>query len=52
MVQKDWWCLGSAGMQVQSLAQHSGLRIWHWSKLQLTSDPWPGNSISHRVAKK
>ena len=27
-------------------AQHSGLRIW------LRSDPWPGNSICHEVAKK
>ena len=31
MVQQDWWCLGSAGTQVQSLglAQRSGLRMWH-----------------------
>ena len=28
VVQGDWWHLGSAGMQVQSLAWHSGLRIW------------------------
>ena len=27
MVQWNWWCLGSTGSQVQSLAQHSGLRI-------------------------
>ena len=27
MVQRDRQCLGSAGMQVQSLARHSGLRI-------------------------
>ena len=29
VVQPDWWHLESAGMKVQSLAQHSGLRIWH-----------------------
>ena len=29
MVQRDWWHLRSARMQVQSLAWHSGLRIWH-----------------------
>ena len=29
MVQWDWWCLWSARMQVQSLAQHSGLWIQH-----------------------
>ena len=27
MVQWDWQCLCSAGMQIQSLAQHNGLRI-------------------------
>ena len=27
MVQRDWWCLGSTGMQVRSPAKHSGLRI-------------------------
>ena len=27
MAQQDQWLLGSAGMQVRSLAQHSGLRI-------------------------
>ena len=27
--QWGWWCLGNAGMQVQSLARHSGLRIQH-----------------------
>ena len=29
MVQWDQWCLRSAGAQVCSLAQHSGLRIQH-----------------------
>ena len=29
VVQQDRQCLGSTGMQVRSLAQHSGLRIWH-----------------------
>ena len=27
VAQQDGWCLGSAGTQVQALAQHSGLRI-------------------------
>ena len=27
VAQQDQWLLGSAGMQVRSLAQHSGLRI-------------------------
>ena len=47
MVQWDWWHPGSSGAQVQSLAQHSGLRIW-----SLGSDPWPGNAISHRRPKE
>ena len=46
--------------EVQSLAWHSGLRIWccHSCKLQLKlqvwlgSDPWPRNSICLGVAKK
>ena len=28
MAKEDWWHLGSAGMQVQSPARHSELRIW------------------------
>ena len=28
VVQGDQLCLGSAGLHVQSLAPHSGLRIW------------------------
>ena len=28
MVQQDWRHLGNTGIQVQSLAQHSGLRMW------------------------
>ena len=40
------------------LAQHSGLKdaalpwLQHKSRLHLGSDPWPGNSIWHGVAKK
>ena len=56
------WCngissIGRARLQVQSPAQHSGLRIWHfcplWLRLQLRlgTDLWPGNSICHRAAK-
>ena len=29
MVHLDWQCFCSTETQVQSLAQHSGLRIWH-----------------------
>ena len=29
VAQRDWQCLWSAGMLVQSLVQHSGLRIRH-----------------------
>ena len=29
MALRDWWCLGSTGTQVPSLAQHSRLRIQH-----------------------
>ena len=32
------WCLGSAGMQVQSPAQQSGLRTWHCHSLGLGLD--------------
>ena len=28
------------------------LELWLGSQLQLGSDPWPGNSICHGVAKK
>ena len=50
VAQWDWQHLGSTGMQVQSLAQHHGLRIpllqlqLRW-QLQLGSDPWPRNSV-------
>lgn len=29
MAQRDQRCLGNNGVQVLSLARHSGLRIWH-----------------------
>ena len=29
VAQQEQWCLGRAGTQVQSPAQHSGLRIWY-----------------------
>lgn len=54
-MQCSWRCLGSAGTQIQSLAQCSGLRIPHCHPCdlgpQLGSDLWPGNSICCRVAK-
>ena len=45
-------------MQVQPLAQHSGLKdpalpqVQQRLQLCLKSDPWPGNSICIRAAKK
>ena len=58
VVQQHWRHLGSTGTQVRSLAQHSGLRIWHCCscglglKLQLRSDPWPGNPYVEGQPKK
>ena len=46
------------GMQIQFPAWHSGfkdpglLQLWHRLQLQLGSDPWPGNSLCCRAAKK
>ena len=54
VMQRDQQHLWSTGMQVQSPAQHGGLRIqhllqlWHRLKLWLRSDPWPGNFICQR----
>ena len=56
--QWDWRHLCSARKQVWSPVWHSGLKdlalpqLWYRSQLQLRSDPWPRNSICHRVAKK
>ena len=49
--------LGSPGTQVQSLPQHSGLRILHWSSCSLGHNGsldliWPGSSMCHGAAKK
>ena len=57
VVQGIKWCLWNAEMQVQPLAQHSGLRIMcchSCSRLQLhlRFDPWPGNSLCHEDTKK
>ena len=57
VVQGIKWCLWNAEMQVQPLAQHSGLRIMcchSCSRLQLhlRFDPWPGNSLCHEATKK
>ena len=38
VVQQDWQPLGSTGMQVRSLAQHSGLRIQHCHSCGLGCD--------------
>ena len=58
MVQWDWRCLCSGRTQVRSLAGHSGLKdpemlqLWCRSQLSLGSDPWPGNPIGRRAARK
>ena len=42
--------------QVQSLARHSRLRIWHYCSCSLVAQiyliPWPKSSICHGAAKK
>ena len=52
--QRDQLHLCSTRTQVQSLAQHSGLRNPAVAQVTtgLRSDPWPGNSIYCRVTKK
>ena len=58
VVQQDWWRLCSTRTQVWFLAQQSGLKdpvlLQPQSRWQLWfgSDPWPGNSICCRAAKK
>ena len=58
MAQWDQQHLCSSRTQVQSLAQHHGLKdpallqLWPRSQLWLRSDPWPGNSICHGVVIK
>ena len=45
----------TAEVQVQSLAQHSGLKdpalllVWYRSQLQLGFSPWPGNFLVLQV---
>ena len=38
VTQRDWCHLESTGMQVRSLAWHSGLRIWHCHSCDLGQD--------------
>ena len=49
MAQWDWWWLWSAGTQVQSLAQCSGLRIWHCHSNSCGSDLIPGQRILYAL---
>ena len=55
VVEQGWQCLGNAGMgmQIPSLAQHSGLRIWHCCSCSLGcscgSDLIPGLGIPYAV---
>jgi len=57
VAQQDCATLQSVKTQVRSQAGHSGskdpalLKLWYRSKLQLGSDPWPGNSICCWTAK-
>ena len=46
----DWGHLGSTGTQIQSLAQHSKLRMGRCRRSSLGH--WPGNSMCCRAAKK
>ena len=54
VVQRDWQHLGSAGMQVRSLAWHSGLRIWRCHSCGLgcdcSSDLIPGLGTPHATS--
>ena len=58
VTQRDQQHLCSARTQVQSLAQHSGLKdpvllqLWCRLKLWLGFDPWPGNFHVLRVYPK
>ena len=52
MVQWDLKCLGSAGMQVQFLAWHSGLRIRCCRNCSLDLSPGPGNPYATGQPKK
>ena len=56
VAQWDQLYLRSARTQVRSPAWHSGLRIWQCGSCSLGlicgSDPWPGNSMCHREAKR
>ena len=56
--QQDWWHLCSTRMQVQSPAQHCGLKdlvlpqLWCRSQLRLESDPWPRTPYAAGQPKK
>ena len=58
MAQRDQWHLCSNGTQVQSLALHSGLRIWHYCSCSIrrncSSDliPDPGTPYAKGQTKK
>ena len=58
MAQRYWQHLCSARMQVQLLAWSNGLKdpvlpqLWQRSQLWFRSEPWSGNAICHRAAKK
>ena len=58
MAQQDQWCFCSAGTQVQSLARHSGLRIWHCHGCSVDSNcsleliPGPGTPYALGWPKK
>ena len=56
----DWWCLRSTRTQVQSLAQHGGLKdsvllkLWPRSQLQFPGlgMPWPRGGQKRKKEKK
>ena len=53
------WCLWSTEHKFNPQPQIVGwlkdpalLQLWHRSQMRLRSDPWLGNSIHHKAAKK
>ena len=58
MVQGNQQCLcsgrdmGSVLGMAPRIEDLSLLQLWHGSQLWLRFDPWSGNSICHRAAKK
>ena len=52
MAQWNQQCLCSTRMWIKSPAWYGGLKDLELPQLWLKLDPWPGNSIYRRAAKK